>query len=87
MMAPQSGEEMRAQIAAKGDDVRHAGEARLHEYRDAAGTAYTGAQERARIVLDEGKSKLGGSKGNAQPAESAIDENVEGADEAGDVTA
>lgn len=87
MMAPQSGTETRAQIAAKGDEVRQAGEARLYEYRDAAGGAYAGAQERARIVLDEGRSKLGGTKGSGQPAESAIDEETEGADEAGDVTA
>ena len=87
LMAPQSGADTRAQIASKGDEVVHTGEARLHEYRDAAGTAYAGAQERARIVLDEGKSKLGGAKGDAQPVESVTEEDVEGADETGDVTA
>ena len=87
IMAPQSGADTRAQIAAKGDEVRQTGQAQLHEYREVAGTAYTDAQERARIVLDEGKSKLGGAKGNAQPVDSATAEDVEEADEAGDATA
>lgn len=87
MMAPQSGAETRSQIVSKGDEVRHAGEARFYEYRDAAGTAYSGAQERARIVLDEGRSKLGSSRGDAQPVESETAEDIEGTDEAGDAAA
>ena len=71
IMAPQSGAETRAQIAAKGTEVRQAGEAQLHEYTEAAGTAYSGAQERARIVLDEGKSRIGVARGNPQKDDSA----------------
>ena len=86
IMAPQSGAETRAQIAEKGDEVRYAGEARLHEYRDVAETAYSDVQERARIVLDEGKSKIGASKGNARQGDSAPAEDVGEADEPGDAT-
>lgn len=69
ILAPQSGAETRAQIASKGDKMWQAGEQQFIEYRDKAETAVTQAQtkvqetsgqvqERARIVLDEGKSKL-----------------------------
>jgi gas vesicle protein len=71
ILAPQSGEETRAQISAKGSELRHVGEERIHEYRQLAGSAVEDArsrvqettgtvQERARIVLDEGKSKVSG---------------------------
>ena len=66
ILAPQSGAETRAQIAAKGDEMRQAGEEQYHEYRGMAETAVADAsgkmkettrhvQERARIVLDDGK--------------------------------
>ena len=69
IMAPQSGEETRAQIVARGQELRHAGEERLGEYRAKTGEyvadareriqdAGTQAQERARIVLDEGRTKM-----------------------------
>lgn len=69
ILAPQSGAETRAQIAAKGDEWRIAGEEQLHEYRTLAETRIgevrgrvedtSGAvQEKARIVLDEGKSRV-----------------------------
>jgi gas vesicle protein len=75
IMAPQSGAETRAQIASKGDEYRQAGEAQLHE-----------AQERARIVLDEGKSKVSGAKGKAGQDSAAAAEDVAESDEAGDAT-
>ncbi|MCI0394536.1 MAG: YtxH domain-containing protein [Chloroflexi bacterium] len=69
ILAPQSGEETRAQITAKGQEIRRIGEERVNEYREMAGQAVDDArsrvqdttsqvQERARIVLDEGKSKV-----------------------------
>jgi gas vesicle protein len=62
ILAPQSGEETRAQIATKGHDLRVTGEQQYLDYRDKAGNAIKEtsemAQERARIVLDEGRSRL-----------------------------
>lgn len=65
VLAPQSGEETRHQIAVKGQQLRDSGEEQFAK----AGTAMAEArgrfqessehlQERARIVLDEGKSKV-----------------------------
>jgi gas vesicle protein len=69
ILAPQSGEETRSQIARKGVDLRRAGEHQLLEYRERAEAAVGEArelveqtsgqaQERARIVLDEGKERV-----------------------------
>lgn len=69
ILAPQSGAETRAQIASRSDEFLQAGEQQFLDYRDKAETAVTQAQvkvqetsgqvqERARIVLDEGKRKL-----------------------------
>jgi gas vesicle protein len=62
LMAPQSGAETRAQIAARSDELKRAGSEQIHHYSDVAGTTIRETseqvQERARIVLDEGKSKL-----------------------------
>lgn len=69
ILAPQSGAETRAQIASKGDELWHTGEQQFLEYRDKAETTVSQTQakvqetsgqvqERARIVLDEGKSML-----------------------------
>ena len=51
ILAPQSGAETRAQIAAKGDDLWQTGEQQFHD-------TSSQVQERARIILDEGKSKV-----------------------------
>ncbi len=69
ILAPQSGAETRAQIASKGDELWQTGEQQFLEYRDKAETTVSQTQakvqetsgqvqERARIVLDEGKSML-----------------------------
>jgi gas vesicle protein len=69
ILAPQSGEETRAQIAAKGDEWRRVGEEQFSEYRTQAESTVGDVrgrmadtsgqvQERARIVLDEGKSRV-----------------------------
>lgn len=70
ILAPQSGEETRAQIAQRSQEMKRSGEVHLHDYREAASSAVADArsrvqdttgqvQERARIVLDEGRSKAG----------------------------
>ena len=58
ILAPQSGAETRAQIAAKGDELRQYGEDQYHEYRSYAESTVGDVQERARIVLDEGRSRV-----------------------------
>jgi gas vesicle protein len=58
ILAPQSGAETRAQIAAKGDEWRRVGEEQYNEYRAQAESTVGDVQERARIVLDEGKSRV-----------------------------
>lgn len=58
IMAPQSGEETRAQIAERGEYLRRTGEERLKEYKATAETYAGQAQEQARIVLDEGRGRV-----------------------------
>jgi gas vesicle protein len=83
ILAPQSGAETRAQIASKGDELWHTSEQQFLEYRDKAETTVSQTQakvqetsgqvqERARIVLDEGKSML--KKETKTEAEIDIDE-------------
>ena len=46
ILAPQSGEETRSQIAARGADIREAGEERIGEYRSLASDAVHDARNR-----------------------------------------
>jgi gas vesicle protein len=58
ILAPQSGEETRAQIGAKSHELREAG---AHQYETARVRVHDTSgqvQEQARIVLDEGKNKM-----------------------------
>ncbi|MCP4360602.1 MAG: YtxH domain-containing protein [Chloroflexi bacterium] len=85
ILAPQSGQETRAQIAAKSEDLIHAGEVQVQHYREAANTAtlqymdragemVTQTQEQARIVLDRGRETA--ENGNAtaeQPTDTTDD--------------
>jgi gas vesicle protein len=68
ILAPQSGQETRSQLASKGNELRHAGEEQVrhyrevadtytHEYRDRAEELATEVEEQARIVLDAGKEQ------------------------------
>ena len=63
ILAPQSGQETRSQIASQGSHLREAGTERMHDYRERAEqVAHEGAakvQDQTRIVLDAGKSRLG----------------------------
>jgi len=86
ILAPQSGEDTRAQIAAKGDEWRQFGEGQLQEYRTAAESTVGDVQERARIVLDEGKSKVSKKKEDTEEPESeTVEETIE-SEEEGDAT-
>jgi gas vesicle protein len=58
ILAPQSGEETRAQIAAKGQELRDAGVQQYEVARERVQETTMQAQEQARIVLDEGKSRV-----------------------------
>jgi len=73
ILAPQSGVETRAQIAAKGDEMRRVSEQRMHELGEKASTATGQAQERARIVLDEGKEKVNTALHKESAEEPAIE--------------
>lgn len=58
ILAPQSGEETRAQIGAKGVELREAGVQQVQTARDRVQDTTGQVQEQARIVLDEGKNKV-----------------------------
>lgn len=69
ILAPQSGEETRHQIADRGRELRQVSTERLHEVRaktedylaetqDRIKDVTSQAQERARIVLDQGKERV-----------------------------
>ncbi len=86
ILAPQSGEETRAQIATKGDEWRQIGEDQLQEYRTYAESTVGDVQERARIVLDEGKSRVSKKKEDMEEPESEdVEETIE-SEEEGDAT-
>jgi len=78
ILAPQSGEETRNKLAVESAHLREAGTERLHaaqesvsHVRERAQETATQVQEQARIVLDEGKSRLEGSSSGASPDETA----------------
>lgn len=62
ILAPQSGAETRAQIATRSDEIWRTGEQQFAEYRDIAQVKVqdtsSQVQERARIVLEEGKQRV-----------------------------
>jgi gas vesicle protein len=81
ILAPQSGQEMRAQIAAKGNELAHKGEEQYqhiretatqygHDYSQRATEAVHQTQEQARIVLARGK---GDTTANGNGASEQVD--------------
>ncbi len=58
ILAPQSGEDTRAQLASKSQELREAGLSQYEMARTRVQDTTLQAQEQARIVLDEGKSKV-----------------------------
>ena len=94
ILAPQSGAETRAQIAAKGEEFRLASEQQIQEYRETASSAVSDAKERvnesskqiqeqARIVLDEGKAKVNEALGTAAGEGARTEESSEESDYSG----
>ena len=91
ILAPQSGDEMRAQLSQKSHDLRDMGTERAHQYQERAHTAVsdvrhrasdagTQAQDQARLVLDKGKQRLG--RHGDEVVEEATDVAEEVVDEA-----
>ena len=77
LTAPQSGEATRAQIAAKSEELRRAGGEQIQHYGEVASSSWSDAQERmkdtgeqvqerARIILDEGKRKPSKAQENSK---------------------
>jgi gas vesicle protein len=58
ILAPQSGEATRTQLASKSQELRDAGLQQVEVARMRVQDTTMQAQEQARIVLDEGKSKV-----------------------------
>ena len=89
ILAPQSGQETRAQIAAKGGDLIQAGEEQYQHYRDTAGN-YTSqyvtkagemvsqTREQARIVLDRSQDTTTSENGGSSDGESTDSNEAEG---------
>ncbi len=96
ILAPQSGDEMRAQLAQKSVDLRDMGTERAHQYQERATTAVSGArsrvgdagtqaQDQARLVLDKGKARLHRNgdeiaEETSEVAEEIVDEIIADAD-------
>lgn len=85
ILAPQSGQDTRSQIATKSHELRTAGGERIHEYRDTASTLVADTrsraeetssqlQEQVRIVLDTGKQKITGADDDQLATEEQTDE-------------
>jgi gas vesicle protein len=58
ILAPQSGEETRAQLATKGEELRRAGEERVIEYRDMADTYARETQAKVSTGLNDARTKV-----------------------------
>lgn len=83
ILAPQSGQEMRSQLAERGQSLREVGGERFHQYREVASTSLSGTRERmqevgsqvqeqARIVLDTGRGKAQEMAPTQDKAETAV---------------
>jgi gas vesicle protein len=66
ILAPQSGEQTRSQIASRSHELREVGEERVRHYRDAAGQATQEYRERAEHVLDNTRSRVQEAGGQVQ---------------------
>ncbi len=75
ILAPQSGEETRAQIGAKSHELREASAQQYETARVRVHDTTGQVQEQARIVLDEGKNKMNTALDRSkQASEEAQDE-------------
>ena len=66
ILAPQSGEEMRTQIASRSQDLREAGGERVRHYRDVADNYTHDYRERAGQALDNTRGRLQEAGGQVQ---------------------
>ena len=58
ILAPQSGEETRGQIAAKSSDFRQAGSERVQQYRESAGSYTQQYRDRAGTLVEDTRSRV-----------------------------
>ncbi len=93
ILAPQSGEEMRAQLAAQSAELRERSVERAQEYRDRAEHAVADArltaqeqatriQEQSRIILDQGKARISGARAEGEVKSQNADAAPEESDDA-----
>ena len=66
ILAPQSGEETRTQIASRSQDLREAGGERVRHYRDVADNYTQEYRERAEQALDSTRDRLQEAGGQVQ---------------------
>jgi len=66
ILAPQSGQETRAQIASKSEDIIHAGGEQYHHYRDAAGNYASDYVTKAGEVVSQTKEQMGATTNRVQ---------------------
>ncbi len=66
ILAPQSGEETREQIAARSDALRQAGGERVQQYREAAGSYTQEYRDRAGNVVAETRTRIQDASGRVQ---------------------
>ncbi|MFN2222296.1 MAG: YtxH domain-containing protein [Chloroflexota bacterium] len=87
ILAPQSGEATRSQLANKSQELREAGVQQYESARMRVQDTTLQAQEQARIVLDEGKSKVNvaierGKKAMAEAQEELAEEEPAASEDA-----
>ncbi len=66
ILAPQSGRETRAQIAAKSEQLVHTGEEQLLHYRDTAATYTHQYVDQANEVVSQTRQQVGAATGRVQ---------------------
>ena len=66
ILAPQSGEETRGQIAVRSNELRQAGGERVQQYRDAAGNYTQEYRDRAGSAFEESRTRLQDAGGRVQ---------------------
>lgn len=66
ILAPQSGQETRAQIAARGEQFIHAGEEQVQQYRDTAATFTHQYMDRANEMMSQTRQQVESATGRVQ---------------------
>lgn len=76
ILAPQSGEATRTQLASKSQELRDAGVQQYEAARTRVQDTTVQAQEQARIVLDEGKTKVNTAIERGKKAVGEVQEEI-----------